>query len=166
MSALRPKADIESGRMGCPLWANSRHRINRKKRPPQLTTSLHGYVGCSSCGNRYAPEKGIEMTAQWQYQVRFDLNDAVTAESARRNPAGGAAEHKFAQARMAVATHYDHIGGGVCRIGEGSLRVHRYRVRCARVNDGPGANVALEVVRKDNLHCCSLAKAQDANCAS
>jgi len=25
------------------------------------------------------------MTAQWQYQVRFDLNDAATAESARRN---------------------------------------------------------------------------------
>src|SRR4029450_819906 len=28
---------------------------------------------------------GIEMTAQWQYQVRFDLNDAATAESARRD---------------------------------------------------------------------------------
>ena len=25
------------------------------------------------------------MTAQWQYQVRFDLNDAATAESARRD---------------------------------------------------------------------------------
>jgi hypothetical protein len=27
----------------------------------------------------------IEMTAQWQYQVRFDLNDPATAESARRD---------------------------------------------------------------------------------
>ena len=25
------------------------------------------------------------MTSQWQYQVRFDLNDAATAESARRD---------------------------------------------------------------------------------
>jgi hypothetical protein len=30
-----------------------------------------------------APEMGIEMTAQRQYQVRFDLNDAATTESAR-----------------------------------------------------------------------------------
>jgi hypothetical protein len=26
------------------------------------------------------------MTSQWQYQVRFDLNDPALAESARRNP--------------------------------------------------------------------------------
>jgi hypothetical protein len=30
-----------------------------------------------------APEMEIEMT--WQYQVRFDLKDAATAESARRD---------------------------------------------------------------------------------
>ena len=30
-----------------------------------------------------APETEIEMT--WQYQVRFDLKDAATAESARRD---------------------------------------------------------------------------------
>jgi hypothetical protein len=72
-------------RLGCLLGVNSTHRISRKKRLPQLTASLHGYAGCSSFGNRYAPEMGIEMTAQWQYQVRFDLNDAAAAESARRD---------------------------------------------------------------------------------
>jgi hypothetical protein len=35
----------------------------------------------SSC----APENGTEMTVEWQYQVRLDLNDAATAESARRD---------------------------------------------------------------------------------
>src|SRR5262252_10524115 len=51
-------------------------------------------------------EDGLSMRHQYGNRHRFQ-------ETERGTP-----KHKFAQARMAIATHYDHVGGGIRRVRE------------------------------------------------
>src|SRR5262245_34015454 len=51
-------------------------------------------------------EDGLSMRHQYGNRHRFQ-------ETKR-----GASEHEFAQARMAIATHDDHVGGGIRRVRE------------------------------------------------
>lgn len=56
------------------------------------------------------PEGEISVTSQWQYQVRFDVNDSATAESIRRKPRDPALAPLFdilAEHRAALKCQFD-----------------------------------------------------------
>ena len=61
-------------------------------------------------GSGLRTKKGIQMTAKWQYQVRFDLDDAATAESARcdlRHPLLAPLAEILANHRAALKCQFD-----------------------------------------------------------
>jgi len=54
------------------------------QRVPDLLVSERSRLAIGNGVNRVRPEGENSVTSQWQYQVRFDVNDSATAESVRR----------------------------------------------------------------------------------
>jgi hypothetical protein len=70
--------------------------------------------GAASCdrkgANRVRPEGENSVTSQWQYQVRFDVNDSATTESVRRklrDPALAPLFNILAEYRAALKCQFD-----------------------------------------------------------
>src|SRR4029453_8087059 len=86
-----------------------------------LGHSIEGLI--ARCGFfEYCTRNGTEMTAQWQSQVRFDLNDAAAAESARRDlrhPLLAPLADILANHRAVLKCQFDAFAG--CQIGREHL---------------------------------------------
>jgi len=54
------------------------------QRVPDLLASERQRLAIGKGANRVRPGGENRVTSQWQYQVRFDVNDSATAESVRR----------------------------------------------------------------------------------
>ena len=77
MSAL-PKRGATNPTVGLPL----RPALDATRAGPAREGAV---APCDRKGtNRVRPEGENSVTSQWQYQVRFDVNDSATAESVRR----------------------------------------------------------------------------------
>jgi hypothetical protein len=74
---------------------------------------------------RVRPEGENSVTSQWQYQVRFDVNDSATAESVRRklrDPALAPLFNILAEHRAALKCQFDAFAEYVAAAEENGIK--------------------------------------------
>ena len=77
---------------------------------PDLHVRERERLAIGKGANRVRPEGENSVTSQWQYQVRFDVNDSATAESVRRKlrvPALAPLFDILAEHRAALKCQFD-----------------------------------------------------------